>query len=45
MTDENGSRDPLRRYDEKTLVVVLPGELTVFDIGQFLCIMQIYVFV
>jgi len=32
VADENGSRDPLRRYDEKTLVIVLPGDLTVFDI-------------
>ena len=33
MSDENGSTEPLRLYDEKTLVIVLPGELTVFDIG------------
>lgn len=32
VADENGSNDPLRRYDEKTLVIVLPGDLTVFDI-------------
>ncbi len=31
--DENGSLEPLRKYTEKTLVIVLPGELTIFDIG------------
>ncbi len=36
MSDENGSTEPLRHYDEKTLVIVLPGELTVFDIGKFI---------
>lgn len=30
--DENGSLEPLRKYTEKTLVIVLPGELTIFDI-------------
>ena len=34
MADENGSNDPLRRYTDKTLVIVLPGDLTVFDIGN-----------
>ena len=34
VADENGSQDPLRRYQEKTLVIVLPGDLTVFDIGN-----------
>ena len=34
MADENGSNDPLRRYTDKTLVIVLPGDLTVFDIGM-----------
>ncbi|KAF6209734.1 hypothetical protein GE061_015483 [Apolygus lucorum] len=33
--DENGKTDPLRRYDRKTIVLTLPGELTVFDIGHF----------
>ena len=33
VADENGSNEPLRRYTEKTLVIVLPGDLTVFDIG------------
>ncbi len=33
MPDENGSLEPLRKYTEKTLVIVLPGELTIFDIG------------
>ena len=33
VADENGSNDPLRRYTDKTLVIVLPGDLTVFDIG------------
>ncbi|XP_023337627.1 protein Skeletor, isoforms B/C [Eurytemora carolleeae] len=32
VSDENGSIEPLRRYSEKTLVIVLPGDLTVFDI-------------
>ena len=34
VADENGSNNPLRRYTEKTLVIVLPGDLTVFDIGM-----------
>ena len=34
MADENGSTEPLRAYKEKTLVIVLPGDLTVFDIGK-----------
>ena len=34
MADENGSTEPLRVYKEKTLVIVLPGDLTVFDIGK-----------
>ncbi|KAF5269717.1 hypothetical protein FQA39_LY08640 [Lamprigera yunnana] len=33
--DENGKEDPLRRYDRKTVVLTLPGDLTVFDIGHF----------
>ncbi|XP_061723466.1 protein Skeletor, isoforms D/E isoform X1 [Cydia pomonella] len=33
--DENGKEAPLRRYDRKTIVLTLPGELTVFDIGHF----------
>ena len=33
VADENGSNEPLRRYTEKTLVIVLPRDLTVFDIG------------
>jgi len=32
VADENGSNEPLRRYSQKTLVIVLPGDLTVFDI-------------
>ena len=35
MADENGSNEPLRKYSEKTLVIVLPGDLTVFDIGEW----------
>ena len=35
MADENGSTEPLRTYKEKTLVIVLPGDLTVFDIGKY----------
>ncbi|CAG4973259.1 unnamed protein product [Colias eurytheme] len=33
--DENGKETPLRKYDKKTIVLTLPGELTVFDIGHF----------
>lgn len=33
--DENGKMVPLRRYDRKTVVLTLPGDLTVFDIGHF----------
>ncbi|XP_025834532.1 protein Skeletor, isoforms B/C [Agrilus planipennis] len=33
--DENGKETPLRKYDRKTVVLTLPGELTVFDIGHF----------
>ena len=35
VADENGSSEPLRSYKEKTLVIVLPGDLTVFDIGTY----------
>lgn len=30
--DENGSEEPLKRYSSKTIVITLPGDLTVFDI-------------
>ncbi|XP_060528014.1 protein Skeletor, isoforms B/C isoform X2 [Cylas formicarius] len=33
--DENGKEVPLRRYNGKTVVLTLPGDLTVFDIGHF----------
>jgi len=33
--DENGKEVPLRRYDRKTIVLTLPGDVTVFDIGHF----------
>ncbi|CAH0684205.1 unnamed protein product [Chilo suppressalis] len=33
--DENGKEVPLRKYDKKTIVLTLPGDLTVFDIGHF----------
>ncbi|XP_057657689.1 protein Skeletor, isoforms B/C isoform X1 [Diorhabda carinulata] len=33
--DENGKESPLRKYDRKTIVLTLPGDLTVFDIGHF----------
>ncbi|XP_017786521.1 PREDICTED: protein Skeletor, isoforms B/C-like isoform X1 [Nicrophorus vespilloides] len=33
--DENGKIMPLRKYDRKTVVLTLPGDLTVFDIGHF----------
>lgn len=32
--DENGRETPLRKYDQKTIVLTLPGDLTVFDIGN-----------
>lgn len=35
VADENGKETPLRRYDHKTIVLTLPGDLTVFDIGHF----------
>lgn len=35
VADENGKEGPLRRYDRKTIVLTLPGDLTVFDIGHF----------
>ncbi|XP_055849436.1 protein Skeletor, isoforms B/C isoform X2 [Episyrphus balteatus] len=33
--DENGKENPLRRYDRKTIVLTLPADLTIFDIGHF----------
>jgi len=30
--NENGDTQPLKRYDAKTLVITLPGDLTVFDV-------------
>lgn len=33
--DENGREAPLIKYDKKTIVLTLPGDLTVFDIGHF----------
>lgn len=33
--DENGKVAPLRLYDSKTIVLTLPGDLTIFDIGHF----------
>lgn len=33
--DENSKELPLRRYDHKTVVLTLPADLTVFDIGHF----------
>jgi len=35
VADENGKEMPLRRYDRKTIVLTLPGDLTIFDIGHF----------
>ncbi|XP_043188104.1 protein Skeletor, isoforms B/C-like, partial [Amphibalanus amphitrite] len=32
VADENGSKDPLRAYNRKTVVITLPSDLTVFDI-------------
>lgn len=33
--DENGRENPLVRYEKKTIVLTLPGDLTVFEIGHF----------
>ncbi|XP_033207466.1 protein Skeletor, isoforms B/C isoform X2 [Belonocnema kinseyi] len=33
--DENGKEQPLRRYDHKTIVLTLPGDLTVHQLGHF----------
>ncbi|XP_071633804.1 protein Skeletor, isoforms B/C isoform X1 [Temnothorax longispinosus] len=33
--DENGKEQPLRRYDRKTIVLTLPGDLTVHQLGHF----------
>lgn len=33
--DENGRVTPLARYERKTIVLTLPGDLTIFDIGHF----------
>lgn len=33
--DENGRESPLIKYDKKTIVLTLPSDLTVFDIGHF----------
>lgn len=33
--DENGKIDPLRKYDKKTIVLTMPGDVTVFDVGHF----------
>ncbi|XP_044012563.1 protein Skeletor, isoforms B/C isoform X3 [Aphidius gifuensis] len=33
--DENGKITPLRRYDRKTIVLTLPKDLTVFQLGHF----------
>ncbi|VVC37406.1 DM13 domain,DOMON domain [Cinara cedri] len=35
VADENGKEVTLRRYDRKTIVLTLPDDLTVFDIGHF----------
>ncbi|XP_043268962.1 protein Skeletor, isoforms B/C isoform X2 [Venturia canescens] len=33
--DENGRTEPLRRYERKTIVLTLPGDLTVHQLGHF----------
>ncbi|XP_076241241.1 DM13 and DOMON_DOH domain-containing protein skeletor isoform X1 [Calliopsis andreniformis] len=33
--DENGKEQPLRQYKRKTIVLTLPGDLTVHQIGHF----------
>ncbi|XP_076678716.1 DM13 and DOMON_DOH domain-containing protein skeletor isoform X3 [Andrena cerasifolii] len=33
--DENGKEKPLRRYDRKAIVLTLPGDLTIHQIGHF----------
>jgi hypothetical protein len=35
VADENGRFEPLKKYDRKTLVITLPGNLTVQEIGHF----------
>jgi len=35
VADENGRFEPLKKYDHKTLVITLPGTLTVHEIGHF----------
>lgn len=35
VADENGLERPLRRYERKTVVLTLPGDMTVQDIGHF----------
>ncbi|XP_059469752.1 protein Skeletor, isoforms B/C isoform X2 [Neocloeon triangulifer] len=35
VADENGHFEPLGKYDGKTLVITLPGGLTVHEIGHF----------
>lgn len=35
VADENGKEVPLRQYNQKTIVLTLPGDLTIFDIGHF----------
>lgn len=40
--DENGRETPLRKYDQKTIVLTLPGDLTVFDIGNDFFIIIIF---
>ncbi|XP_014486776.1 PREDICTED: protein Skeletor, isoforms B/C [Dinoponera quadriceps] len=33
--DENGKEQPLRRYDRKTIVLTLPADLTIHQLGHF----------
>lgn len=33
--DENGKEQPLRRYDRKAIVLTLPGDVTIHQIGHF----------
>jgi len=34
VADETGGENPLVKSDKKTMVLTLPGDLTIFDIGK-----------
>ncbi|XP_074095644.1 DM13 and DOMON_DOH domain-containing protein skeletor isoform X2 [Cotesia typhae] len=35
LPDENGRESPLRAYDRKTIVLTLPGDITIHQLGHF----------